>query len=370
IALSVIGILRIAVGVDPVSFFPKDHELREVDALFNRRFNGANYLQVMIQGPTPGSVHEPEFIERVASLQKFAEGLPDVRSTVSLVQVLRRFQEVLLGPGAADLPTTREAIAQYLLLYSLGRDTMEDLVDLEDRSVNVTLRIPHTDNQRHEKVFRAIDRFVRTTFPPEYQVHYGGTLMLFVAMTHYVVVGKIINIICSWLIVVAFCALIYRSISRGVLTVVPPAFGTIFTFGMMGFLGIRLDPATAILTSIAVGIGVDFAIHVVARLIVEVRKDGEIEAAAVRTLQTAGRGVLLDVFSNVLGFSAVIFSRFVPIQNFGYLVVLAMVTTAFATLLLLVPLADTFRPKFLFAPVPAREDRDSSNERESARRAA
>ncbi|MCA9773150.1 MAG: MMPL family transporter, partial [Myxococcales bacterium] len=50
IALSVIGILRIAVGVDPVSFFPKDHELREVDALFNRRFNGANYLQVMIQG--------------------------------------------------------------------------------------------------------------------------------------------------------------------------------------------------------------------------------------------------------------------------------------------------------------------------------
>ena len=117
----------------------------------------------------------------------------------------------------------------------------------------------------------------------------------------------------------------------------------------MGFCDIRLNIATAIVTSIGVGIGVDFAIHFFSRLQEELAAGLALLEATQRTLQTAGKAICFDAASNVLGFLAFTFSGFGPLQNLGWLVVLTMVACALGTLLLLPPLVATFGAK---RPVP------------------
>jgi predicted RND superfamily exporter protein len=126
----------------------------------------------------------------------------------------------------------------------------------------------------------------------------------------------------------------------------------IWTLGLMAYLGFQLNVVTsaipillvaaAIVTSIGVGIGVDFAIHFFSRLQEERAEGFALEEATRRTLLTAGKAISFDAASNVLGFMVFTFSGFGPIQNLGWLVSLTMVTCAFGTLLLLPPLVATF----------------------------
>ena len=79
----------------------------------------------------------------------------------------------------------------------------------------------------------------------------------------------------------------------------------------------------------------DFAIHFFHRLQTERNQGHDLEEATARTMVTAGKAILIDVASNVIGFGVFIFSGFSPIRNFGWLVSLTMLACALGTLVLL-----------------------------------
>ena len=137
------------------------------------------------------------------------------------------------------------------------------------------------------------------------------------------------------LIVLLFCSLIFRGLKMGLIAIVPLVFSTIATLGLMGFLGIPLEMATAIFTAIGVGIGIDFALHFIMRFKEETILLGDKQLATIQTMQTAGRAISFDVLSNVLGFSVLLLSSLQPVQNFGGLVAMMMIAVAVSTLLLI-----------------------------------
>ena len=130
----------------------------------------------------------------------------------------------------------------------------------------------------------------------------------------------------------------------GLIAIVPLVFSTIATLGLMGFLGIPLEMATAIITAIGVGIGIDFALHFIMRFKEETILLGDEKLATIQTMQTAGRAISFDVLSNVLGFSVLLLSSLQPVQNFGGLVAMMMIAVAVSTLLLIPAIILVFKP--------------------------
>jgi len=114
----------------------------------------------------------------------------------------------------------------------------------------------------------------------------------------------------------------------------------------MGYLGLRLDMPTAIITGIAVGIGVDFSIHYLSRLRSTAREMC-VRDAILKTSSTSGKAIFYDTFTNVLGFSMLIMSQFAPVQTFGYLVSFTMLTMGLSVLVLLPAMIGFLRPVFL-----------------------
>ena len=122
----------------------------------------------------------------------------------------------------------------------------------------------------------------------------------------------------------------------------------IMLFGLMGYLDIPLDVTTMLLTSILVGVGVDYTVHFLWHLRDHVKDGDSLDAAITNTFLISGKGILFNGLSVVVGFSALLFSVFVPVQIFGTLVMGSISFCLFGALATLPALTSITKPKFLF----------------------
>ncbi|WP_255297596.1 MMPL family transporter [Anaerophaga thermohalophila] len=127
----------------------------------------------------------------------------------------------------------------------------------------------------------------------------------------------------------------------------PLLVATLFLFGLMGFLGISLDIVTALLSSIMIGVGVDYTIHFLWRYKAEYAVSNDIKKAVSVTLVTAGRGIIFNAFSVIIGFSVLMFSGFSPLRFFGVLVVVSIFSCLISALLLVPAIVTLTKPGFL-----------------------
>jgi len=110
----------------------------------------------------------------------------------------------------------------------------------------------------------------------------------------------------------------------------------------MGHFEVHLSHMTALLTSVIIGVGVDFAIHYIAEFRRNSRRGYSIEEVSVKTTEDVGYPILLDVVSN-MGFAALLFSALIPLNYMGGLMVFAMISTSLGTLTLLATIVEIFK---------------------------
>jgi len=103
-------------------------------------------------------------------------------------------------------------------------------------------------------------------------------------------------------------------------------------FGVLGFFGVPLNSGTAMVSSIAIGIGVDYSIHYITWYRNELRRGRSVNEAVNLSILHKGRAILYNMFVIVGGFIVLAASSFVPLVQFGLLVSLCMVTTAVGAL--------------------------------------
>ena len=143
------------------------------------------------------------------------------------------------------------------------------------------------------------------------------------------------SMILTLIIVFVLFYLQFRSIKIALLGIIPSILTVMLNFEFMGIIGITLNTATISIAAIAIGAGIDYAIHFVNRFSVEYEKVGDKKAAVSRTFFTSGRGILLNALAVAFGFFALSFSDIAIIRDFGVLTGIALLIAAFITLLFL-----------------------------------
>lgn len=351
LVISAFGISRIKVGNDFVQYFPAGHNLRTTFAKFNEKLGGGRYLNIMIVGNGAGTIQEPALLRQIDGLQGYAKTLPGVGYTSSFADIIKRINRQMNGgdPAFETIPESREAIAQYLLLYSMSGSPADfsNIVDYDYQRAKIQVMLKTSEQADHIRIYEDLQAYAKTHFGDQASIEFGGDAMFWLAQIRYIVEGKVWNIITGVLTIWLLCAFIFRSPVGGLFAIVPLVVSTVFTFGVMGLVGIRLETGTAIITSVAVGIGVDFAIHYLLRLIEEYKLTGDLDASVEKTIMGTGKAIFYDVLATVMGFMVFTLSGFMPIRFFGWLVSLLLITVGFASLILFPSLFAVFKPKFL-----------------------
>ena len=352
IIIALAGVSKIKVGFAPAEIFPRNHRARNVVALFLEKFYGPYSLNVMFTTNEAEGLKSPDVLRQIDDFQEFAEGLPKVKHASSIVNILKKMNRILNEDSAEHytIPSSREMVAQSLLLHSLTNDPVqfENLVDYDIQRCKVIIATTAIDSTELERIYESLTAYCEDNIGGDLKVDFGGHSMVWMAQNHYIIVGKILNIAANTILIWIICAIAFRSVRLGLISIVPLSMATLFSFGLMGHLGIRLDTATAVLTGISVGVGVDFAIHFISRLKRELRRTTQMDEAVGATMRGSGRAIIFDAISNILGFMTFLLSGFAPVRILGVLVCFTMVSCVVLTLL--------FIPVILaLVPVPFRE---------------
>jgi hypothetical protein len=150
-------------------------------------------------------------------------------------------------------------------------------------------------------------------------------------------------------ILLVFLLLAYRlkSIIGGLISTTPIILTILINFTIMAIFGIPLDIVTALIGSVAVGIGIDYTIHFIVRFKVE-HAQGKTELEALdKTLETTGKAIIINALSVMVGFLVLVLGNIVPMQRFGYLIALTMIISATASITVMPALLLVTRAGFI-----------------------
>ncbi len=172
-------------------------------------------------------------------------------------------------------------------------------------------------------------------------------------------------------IVMLIAALSFRFFWAGVFTVIPVMISLLMIYAVMGGWSINLDIGTTMFAAIAIGVGVDFAVHTVDRLIYFIRDlKMPIREAYDAFYTSTGRALLFNLLSLALGFGVLITSSVPPLQTFGALVALAVSMSFIGSMTILPAIIWLVKPVFLFKerkePQALTVEMSQSNKRQSA----
>lgn len=241
------------------------------------------------------------------------------------------------------IPATREMVAQYLLVYAMSGDPGEfdDVVDYEYSAANASILL-RTDRlsvigDMVERAEALLDRHVR---PLGATATITGAAKIHHTVLDMILVSQIYSLATATVLVFLFMSILFRSLVDAAICMIPSLVTGIVNFGAMGALGLPLGPDKAMISAIALGIGIDYSIHLMARFH-RVRQTGTtVYAAIVDATRTTGRAVVFNAAVVVVGFLVLGASQSPSNASFGLLIASNM-AVACVSALVIVPVALT-----------------------------
>ena len=339
------GIAIMSVASDFNNILPSKHPFNRSIEIANNEFGGSKLMTVVFEG----DIKDPQLLKRMEKYERELAAVEGIGSATSIAKIIKKMSTALNDPleaGYNKIPDEREAVAQYIELYSMNGDPadFEQFVDFDYTRAGMTIQFNANGMKDLERIIASVEKI--TEGDPAKTIT-GGYSLVEKEMSESIVSGQYYSLLFAFLAIFILLAIIFKSISAGLLGSLPLLFAVVCTFGFMGWSGIKLDIVTALLSSVSIGLGVDFTIHMFWRMKSEISSGREYREAAVTALRTAGRGITINALSVMLGFSILFLSSFPIIKSFALLIILSLLFCLVSSLLLVPAICVIFKPSFL-----------------------
>ena len=272
-----------------------------------------------------------------------SNALPDIIKTVH--------RELFLGADDAfRIPDTQNAVAQTLITYQ-NSHRPNDLWHFTTPSYDKTvlwIQLKSGDNKDMNKVIAAVDDFfAKNEGPVALEHNWFGLTYINTVWQDKMVAGMLEAFLGSFVIVLIMMVFLFRSLLWGVLSMVPLTVTIAFIYGIIGLIGKDYDMPVAVLSSLSLGLAVDYSIHFLARSREAAKKHGTWKNTIAAVFGEPARAIARNVIVIGVGFTPLLFAPLVPYKTVGFFISAILLFAGAATLLILPSLITVFE-KYLF----------------------
>ncbi len=405
--LAYVGIGRININDNPVKWFSKTHDIRIADKELNERFSGTymsyltfeskktkediinsaeknNIALSLIKGETKSEIisnlrdyadeqndedswHDkidliesemqvfknPIALRYIEKLQKHLLATGLVGKSSSLADIVKTVHRDLYEGKESDyrLPKNSSAVAETLMTYQ-GSHRPNDLwhfVTTDYSKANVFIQLKTGDNQDMSKLIKAVEDFQKINPAPfNMETKWFGMTYINVVWQDKMVSGMMKSFLGSFLIVLLLMTLLFRSVAWGSLAMLPLAITIGGIYGLIGFVGKDYDMPIAVLSSLSLGLAIDYAIHFLARARELRKKEKNWRDTITPLFGEPARAIFRNVIVISIGFVPLLFASLVPYQTVG-IFISAILFFAGAVTLAVLPAVMTWMSRWLFA---------------------
>ncbi len=285
----------------------------------------------------------PDVLRYIDGLQKGLLTTGVVGKSNSVADVVRKVHKEL-REGKAEfyrIPDTAEAVAQCLLSFqnSHDPDDLWHLVTPDYGKANIWVQLRSGDNRDMEKVVRFVDAFLCDQKPPVPLRHrWFGLTYINVVWQDKMVSGMLAAFFGSFAMVFVMMVVLYRSALWGLLSMVPLSITIGLIYGVIGLVGKDYDMPVAVLSSLTLGLAVDFAIHFLSRsreLVAELGSWGDVAA---KMFGEPARAIARNIIVIAIGFTPLLAAPLVPYKTVGFFMASILAIAGLATLFVLTAL--------------------------------
>ena len=336
------GLMFVKVDVNIANFFKKGTEFRKSIDFIDEQMAGTMDFRVRVEG----DVKDPGVLYEIEQLQNALKENPSINATYSIADAVKQMHFTLMdnNPEFNTIPKNGNEISNLLAMYSMSGDS-DDLASIVDYNYNTSLITALSSVMSTDQIISFVDHIQSHVNNLEIidRVSVTGMGVVIRDLIYLVIESSIISLVASLFGICFITSLFFKSMAWGMLSIIPLLSAIIINFGLMGFSGIYLSHVTALLSSVIIGVGVDFSIHYIYHFKANRTKDKS-EKNSTETFNEVGYPIVLDSASN-MSFGALIFSNFIPVQFVGGLMVFAMLATSVGTLTLLASLTEILKKK-------------------------
>jgi len=346
IVISVYGLTNINVETNLLDYFKKGTPVRIDTDFFDQYLGGATTLEISIKSDQRDYFKNPVHLKMIEEIEKKVKGISFVTESTNINSFLKQMNSAFHSHDETyyRVPENRNLIAQYLLLYD--GDELGYFINDEYNWARLSFRINEHSSKILKKNIAQLKNYLEKQFPQQnVEFHVTGKTYLVTKLVKSIVDSQTQSLGIAFAFIFICLVAIFKTVSIGLLSIIPNLFPIIINFGIMGLFGIPLNTATAIISAIAIGIAVDDTIHYLVHY-QEALKNGWSRKEAVLSGITEKGGAIFTT-SVILsgGFAILCFSSFVPTVQFGLLCSIIMVSALVGDLVLLPAVLTVFEPQ-------------------------
>jgi predicted RND superfamily exporter protein len=282
----------------------------------------------------------PEVLRYVENLQNALVETGIVGKSNSLPDIIKTVhRELFLGEAAAfRIPDTPAAVAQTLITYQNSHRPQDlwHFVTPDYRKTTLWIQLKSGDNRDMNAVVAAVDAFFdKNPAPAGLKHEWFGLTYINTIWQDKMVMGMMKAFLGSFVIVLGLMVLLFRSLLWGLLCMIPLTITIAFIYGVIGLVGKDYDMPVAVLSSLSLGLAVDYAIHFIARSRrLRSQKNSWWETVP-SVFGEPARAITRNVVVIGIGFLPLLAASLVPYQTVGVFISSILLLAGGATLLLL-----------------------------------
>ena len=328
IGFSVANLFSIRRSVDIQEYFKRDNPTRLAEQIMVEKFGGTKPIFVYFKG----NMQSPAVLKKMLETSAYMEESPEVFTSMSIAKLIDEINYNFTN--SRTFPQEIEQIEQLWFLLD-GNEVLPRFVNEELTEGIIISKFKSPDNKSKIKFAKYMNRFIAENSTEECQIQITGMPFVDITMDQSLINSQIGSIAIAVFFVIVLVGGILRSLKSGFFAAIPIIATIILLFGFMGLTGISLNIATVLVASVALGIGIDYAIHIISHFKTSFKKNNDVYAAVQESILVSGKAIIINVVSVSAGFLVLVFSDMVPLQYFGLLIALSMISSCLGALTLL-----------------------------------
>ncbi len=344
IGMAVVGINKLSVENRFIDYFKETTEINQGLTLIDKKLGGTIPLEIIFDDMAEDYWYDEDLRLDIHKIHTYLDGLDETGKVLSIDTLMQILTQANNGKtlNGFFLNVVKSQIPDSAKVHVLNPYASED-----NGQLRMVIRIRETNKElKRDELIKKIDRFISDDIglrPGSF--HVTGMLVLYNNMLQSLFDSQIKTIAVVFGMIFVMFLFVFKSISLSILALIPNTLPSLFILGIMGSLGIPLDLMTITISAIAIGIGVDNAIHYIHRFKAEFQKDQDYLTTMYRSHNSIGLAMFYTSITVTLGFLVLVLSNFIPSIYFGIFTAIAMLSSVLANLTLLPKLILMFKPK-------------------------
>jgi hypothetical protein len=339
-----LGLFKLQVDSNSIRYFREEVPFRSAVTFIQNNLTGPMAYEIVIDSKAKDGIKSPAFMKEVEKFEKELKAkFPDARHTSSLIDVVKRFNEIMVGKN--EVPASNEIIAQYLLLYSLSLPQgmeINDRMDIDERLLRLTASMDVVNTSLDLKMIKWIENWWKNS---PYSAQVNGQTTMFAHMQSDITDTLIQSITLAISVVSLMMLFIFRKIKMIPLFIIPNILPIVLVLGVMGWLGITIDIGVAISGAIIIGVAVDDTIHFLVKYKEARLKGYNFHDSLTYIMKYAGSAIIFTTVILSTSFLIFRFSDFMLNVNFGIVTAIALIIAVLVDLFMLPAILSKFDGK-------------------------